>query len=378
MTRLETTFPKRVEDMTKEALSLCYQCGTCTAVCPMNIPVRRLLRGAQLGAKEYSADSRDLWYCATCRLCEVSCPRGVKVTDIVHAMRVIGFEDRKAPERLEKALWGVYEEGNPWGGKRGARAAWSEGTARKGGGQKSKFVLYTGCAASYDPRLQKIARAVAGVLDKAGVDYQTLGDKESCCGDVVYQVGEEGFLEELVAGNIKTLGEAGETVVTISPHCYNMFESVYPRYGKSIPAVHYTQLLAELVDAGALKPDGGHSEPVTVTYHDPCYLGRYHHVYEQPRKVIESIPKVTMVEMKENRGNATCCGGGGGLMWTEFDGERPSRRRVAQAAESGASLMATACPYCVLNFEDAARTEGLGQVRVADVAEILNRALGGK
>jgi Fe-S oxidoreductase len=114
-----------------------------------------------------------------------------------------------------------------------------------------------------------------------------------------------------------------------------------------------------------------------VTYHDPCYLGRYHGVYEQPRKVLESIPGVRLVEMKASKANATCCGGGGGLMWTEFEGERPSRGRVAQAAETGASTLATSCPYCVLNFEDAARTEGSG-VKVADVAELLSAAMGGK
>ena len=344
-------------------------------VCPMSISIRRLLSGAQLGAKESSSGAPDLWHCATCRLCEVSCPRGVQVTDVVHALRVISFEEHKAPERLEKALWGVYEEGNSWGGKKGQRGAWAAGVPKAEPGRKTKFVLYTGCAASYDPRLQKVAKSVAGLLGAAGAEFQVLGDRESCCGDTVYQVGEEGFLQELVESNSKALGEAGETVVTISPHCYNMFESVYPKYGKAVPAVHYTQLLAELIDGGRLKPAG--AAAAEVTYHDPCYLGRYHGVYEQPRKVLESIPGVRLVEMKASKANATCCGGGGGLMWTEFEGERPSRGRVAQAAETGASTLATSCPYCVLNFEDAARTEGSG-VKVADVAELLSAAMGGK
>jgi Fe-S oxidoreductase len=377
MTTIETALPRKVEDMTKEALSLCYQCGTCTAICPMNIPIRRLLRGVQLGIKEAASSDRRLWYCATCRLCELSCPRGVKVTDIIHAMRVIGFEDRKAPEKLEKALWGVYEEGNSWGGKKAERANWSKGLVSQIP-RKTKFILYIGCAVSYDPRLQRIARFMVDILDRAEVDFQTLGEKENCCGDVVYQIGEEGFLGELIAGNIKQFGEAGETVVTISPHCYDMFESIYPKYGKAPQAVHYTQLLADLIDKGTMRVNGGGSEQAVVTYHDPCYLGRYHGIYEEPRKVLESVPGVKLVEMKENKGNATCCGGGGGLMWTEFDGERPSRRRVAQASESGASVMATSCPYCVLNFEDAIKTEGITSVKVADVAEVLHGALGGR
>ncbi len=363
--------------MTNEALSVCYQCGTCTAVCPMNVPIRRLLRGAQLGAKGASSNEASLWYCATCRLCELACPRGVKVTDIVHAMRVIGFEDRKAPAKLEQALWGVYEEGNSWGGKKADRGKWAEGLPQRERKGPAKYILYTGCAVSYDPRLQRIARFMVDILDKAGVDFQTLGGKETCCGDVVYQVGEEGFLEELVAGNIKQLNEAGETVVTISPHCFNMFKSVYPKYGSAPQSLHYTQLLAELIDRGALKAEGNGSAPSTITYHDPCYLGRYHGIYEEPRKILESIPRVTLTEMKETKGNSVCCGGGGGLMWTEFEGQRPSLKRVSQAAESGATTLATSCPYCVLNFEDAVRTEGTSQLKVADIAEVLHGALGG-
>jgi Fe-S oxidoreductase len=241
---------------------------------------------------------------------------------------------------------------------------------------KARYILYTGCAVAYDPRLQNVARSVAEMLGLAGLDFRTLGIDEKCCGDSVFQVGEEGFLEELVTGNIKEFKEAGETIVTISPHCYNMFESVYPKYGEMIPAVHYTQLLADLVDKGTLKPNGS-AAPTTVTYHDPCYLGRYHGIYEEPRKVLESIKGVNLVEMKDNRGNTLCCGGGGGLMWTEFEGDRPSRKRVTQASDSGASIMATSCPYCVLNFEDAAKTEGVGSLKVKDVAEILRGSLGG-
>ena len=375
MTTIEAALSERIEGMTPEALALCYQCGTCTAVCPMNVPLRRLLRDAQLGLKDASSGSTDLWHCATCRLCELACPRGVRVTDLIHALRVVGFEDRKAPPKLEEALWGVYEEGNPWGGKKAERAKWAEGLPRREPKRATKLVLYTGCAASFDPRLQRIARSVAEILDGVGADFQILGEKENCCGDVVYQVGEEGFLEELVTGNIKQFKEAGETVVTVSPHCYNMFESVYPKYGEMVPAVHYTQLLADMIDRGTLKPAGLSGESRKVTYHDPCYLGRFHGIYEEPRKVLESIPGIELVEMRENKGNSTCCGGGGGLMWTEFDGERPSRMRVSQASETGATVMATSCPYCVLNFEDAVKTEGVRQLSVSDVAEILQEML---
>jgi Fe-S oxidoreductase len=374
MTTIETSFPEKLGGAVGEALSLCYQCGTCTAVCPMNIPIRRLLRGAQFGIKDASYDDERLWYCATCRLCEYTCPRGVKVTEIIHALRVLGFQDRKAPPKLEQALWGVYEERNSWGGKKAERADWSKGLDLPEPKRRTKFVLYTGCAVSYDQRLQRVARYVVDILRRADVDFQTLGGKENCCGDVVYQVGEEGFLEELIAGNIKQFSEAGDTVVTLSPHCYNMFESVYAKYGKPLQALHYTQLLAELLDSGALKLEGERMSDGTVTYHDPCYLGRYHGIYEEPRKILESVPGLKLVEMKENKEAAICCGGGGGMMWTEFSGERPSRRRVTQASESGAAVLATSCPYCILNFEDALKTEGISTMKVADIAEVLHTA----
>ncbi len=376
----DTAFERKVEEIGGVTASVCYQCGTCTASCPLGVQVRKILRDIQLGATNDAVNDQSVWGCATCKLCELQCPRGVNITDLLHSIRILAFEARKAPPKLEQALWGIYEQGNPYGGKKGDRGKWAEGlnvpVASK---QQTKFVLYAGCASSFDPRLQNIARSVVEVLQKARADISILGENESCCGDVVYQIGEEGFLEELVEKNIKTFNESGvETLVTISPHCLNMFKNVYPHYGKMPRVVHYTEILSEFIDRGDLKPDKiseGDGEEIRSTYHDPCYLGRYYGIYEEPRKILESIPGIELTEMPDNKENALCCGGGGGQMFNENGNTtRSSHERASQAASTNSSLLATSCPYCVQNFEDAMKTKGL-KLEVRDVSELLNRSL---
>ena len=372
--KLEPAFTQRIEGSSEDKLSLCYQCGTCTAICPAGVPVRSLIRNAQLGVDSVLGDPR-LWNCVTCKLCEIGCPRGVRITDTIHSLRVAAYAGKKVPQKLEAALWGVYEDANPWGGKKADRTKWAEGLQIAQGGP-AKYLLYVGCAASFDPRLQHVARSLASILGKAGVDFTILGSAESCCGDVVYQMGEEGFFEELVQGNLKTFQKTGaEAIIAVSPHCFNMFRSVYPRYGNGMPAaVHYTEFLAGLLDKGSLgmgRIDGGES----ITYHDPCYLGRYQGVYEEPRKLLEGVPGIKLTEMDDTRANSLCCGGGGGGMWVDHEGERPSMLRVKQAADTGASQMVTSCPYCIQNFEDSAKTASI-DMGVMDVSEVIARALG--
>ena len=290
---------------------------------------------------------------------------------MIHSLREISYSERKVPAKLEGALWRVYEEGTAWEGKKNERARWADGLGVNVG-KPAKHLLYIDDAASFDPRLQSVSRALVKIFRAAGVDFTILGTQEKSSGDEVYQIGEEGFLEELAQGNIESIRSTGaEDVITVSPHSSNVFKSVYPKYGELPPVLHYTEFLSSLLDSGALKPHrAGDGEGMEVTYHDPCYLGRYGGVYEEPRKILENVPGVKLDEMDENRSNALCCGGGGGGMYVESDGARPSHRRVAQAEETGASVMATACPFCVLNFEDGVKTVG-SSLKIRDVAEIL-------
>ena len=375
----DTSLERKIEELGGATATVCYQCGTCTSSCPLGVQVRKTLREIQLGAMDEAVNESTVWACATCKLCELECPKGVAITDLLHSLRILAFEARKAPPKLEQALWAIYEQGNPYGGKKNERAKWAEGLNLPVLGANSKasgYVLYTGCASSYDPRLQNVARSVAETLQKSGAKVSILGENESCCGDVVYQIGEEGFLEELVQKNLAIFNDTGvETLVTVSPHCLNMFKNVYPHYGKTPNVVHYTEVLSQLIDGGKVKTKNNGEEKFVATYHDPCYLGRYYGIYEEPRKILESIPGIALTEMRDNKDNSLCCGGGGGQMFNENEATpKTSGERVSQAASTNSSVLATACPYCIQNFEDAAKTKGL-KLEVRDVSELLNRSL---
>ncbi len=374
-TQADLEFARAVSETVPGSLSSCYQCGTCTAICPMNVPVRSILRGAQVGIKEL-AITDGLWQCATCKECEVACPRDVEITGVIHSLRGLSYKERKAPAKLESALWRVYEEGTAWEGRKADRMRWADGLDLKVG-KPAKHLLYLDDAASFDPRLQRIAQSLVKIFKATGVDFAVLGDKERSSGDEVYQIGEDGFLEELATSNIEAFKATGaEDIITVSPHSNGVFRDVYPKYGNLPPVFHYTEFLSGLLDLDRLKlkqADG--KDGLNVTYHDPCYLGRYGGVYEEPRKLLENIPGVKFNEMDDNRSNALCCGGGGGGMYVESEGARPSHARVTQAEESGAAVMATACPFCVLNFEDAVKTVG-AEVKIRDVAEIIAGAVG--
>jgi Fe-S oxidoreductase len=213
-------------------------------------------------------------------------------------------------------------------------------------------------------------------FEQAGLDVGTLGTEESCCGNEVRRMGEIGLFEMLVEENGELLRRAGpRQVVTTSPHCFNTFKNEYGL--DDMEAVHYTQLLARLIEQGELTLEG-HVDK-TVTYHDPCFLGKQNQVYDEPRAVLEAIPGVELVEMDRNRERSLCCEGGGGRMWVEGTNleERLAFQRVQEAAETGADILAVACPFCLLTLEDAVKVRGLDeQLQVMDVMELVDLALG--
>lgn len=370
---LDDALWERVYELTAGAMNPCFQCGTCSASCPLlsqlerPFSARKILRRAQLGRRN---GMEDVWMCSACRSCEVRCPRDVHIVEAIMGLRALAFKAGEAPPEMHRLLWSTLEEGNPWSGPRSERAKWSDGLKLKDAADGVDVLLYVGCAASYDPRLQTVARNTARVLRKAGVDFGVLGTQERCCGDAVRVTGERGYLGRLIEDNVQSFGATGaSTVVAVSPHCFDMFRNLYPRYGLEAEVLHYTEYLERMLDAGDLKiPKVKRSR---VAYHDPCYLGRYNGVFEPPRKLLESVPGLELEELTENKLNALCCGGGGGGMWREEGGERLSDRRVAQVKEADMPLLATSCPYCIQNFEDSARR--LQGPRVVDVLELLVR-----
>ncbi len=359
------------------SLFLCYQCGTCTATCPWTSvrdeSLRKMLRLAQLGVGGLEGDF--LWLCTTCRACTARCPRGVDIPTVIRTARSFVAAVGAEPDRLKTVRAQLASVRNPWGGNPEERTRWTEGLAVPRFEKGMDLLLFVGCTAAYDPRIRTVARALTRILGAAGVRFGILGNEEACCGDPALRIGDAALFESLADQNIAMFRDRGvEHVVAISPHSYEALKHEYPKRGASFEVEHYTQLLARLLDEDRvrLKTDG----PVPVTYHDPCYLGRYNGVYEEPRKVLESIPGVRLAEMERSRADSLCCGGGGGRIFLETPpGQRFSDLRIAQAERTGAQVLASACPYCVLNLEDSSKTVGTSGLRVRDVAEYVAERL---
>jgi Fe-S oxidoreductase len=276
---------------------------------------------------------------------------------------------------------------NPWERSIKKRGEWSGGLAVPDitEGAKADLCYFVGCTTSFDTRAQGLARAFVKIMTYACVNFGTLGQKETCCGDIARRVGEEGLFEEQVEKTMDLFRGHGITeLVTSSPHCFNLFKNEYPAYqefktpeeGMPFRVRHYTQVLEELMDRGVVKPVK--SLNIRVTYHDPCYLGRYNHIYETPRRIIRSIPGVSIVEMTHFGPDSLCCGGGGGRMWQELKDEKKlSEVRIREAVDTGADVLVTACPYCLIMLEDALKTADLeDRLKVMDLNELLAESLG--
>ncbi len=361
-----------------EALKSCYQCGLCTASCPWNLVrsflTRRLIHESQVGLLDLG--SEEVWLCATCGACVERCPRGVEIIDIFKALRGIGSQWGTAPKTVKVVMGGIASSGNPWGGLLEERADWAKDLGLKTFTPGTELLYYPCCTPAYDKRARRIALATVDILKKAGVDFGILGPEEKCCGESARKVGEEDIFQSLAKGNIDVFKRHDvQRVLVSSPHCYHTFKNEYPDLGGDFEVVHITQFLMELIEDGRIKPEKPF--PKKVTYHDPCYLGRHNKVYEEPRKVLESIPELELIELPDSREDAVCCGGGGGRIWMETKkGERFSDILVDQAISLGAEVLATACPYCLLNFRDSvlnADKENVLEVR--DISEIVQEAL---
>ncbi|VBB43541.1 HdrD5 [uncultured Desulfatiglans sp.] len=385
---------KPVVDRIRDIVSRCVKCRFCFTECPVyEVSDRWMVNGSSgitqslyyaLKFGRVDADLRDiLMRCTTCGSCEVICERimaGVKLVEAIRGGRQM-LLDQGVPmiREQQKALEALQVVGNPYGKQAGKRTAWAEGleVQRAGGAEKPEVVYFVGCTASYDDRAQGVARALAEVLRGCGVRFAILDD-ETCSGDPAFQMGETGLFEILKERNLEALERAGaKAVVTTSPHDFDCFRTQYAEELEGVRVQHYTGLLGALLDEGKLRFRG--SYPKRVTYHDPCYLGKHNGVVEEPRKVLRSIPGIELVEMRRSGRQSLCCGGGGGRMWAEF-GEKPrlAELRVLEAVETGAEVLVTACPFCLLNFEDAVKTLDLeGRISVKDLAEIVFESVSG-
>lgn len=363
-----------------EILKLCYQCGTCTAVCPWNkvrsFIVRRIMHQGQLGLVDF--EDEDVWLCATCNNCVKRCPRGVEIIDVMRALRraVTELGIAKVPDSLRITIKNISGVGNPLGEAEDKRANWAQDLDIKLHTEGTEVLYFPCCIPEYDPSVQRVARATAAVLKKAGVDFGILGNRANCCGESVRKAGDEAVFKQLAQNNITALEEAGvRKIIVSSPHCYHALKNEYPRLGASFEVTHVSQYLLELLKQERLKLTK--EVNLKVAYHDPCYLGRHNDIYDEPREVLRSIPGLELVELADHREFSLCCGGGGGRIWMETkSGERFSDLRLNQALETGAKVLAVACPYCMLNFNDSVLTQDKGDlIEVRDIAELVQEAL---
>lgn len=371
---LDEVAAERLLELTGGEAGPCFQCGVCTATCPWSrvhhepVSVRRMIRKLQLGILE---EDELPWLCTDCRQCEAYCPREVHIPSVIRALRQMLWERRNVLQGLPTVLWSLVWNGNPLSQPPSQRGAWAEGLGLEiFDPDQHELLLYIGCTASYDRRAQRIARALVQVLRAAEVRFGVLGDDEPCCGETVLRLGHRPFFEEIAASNANRFARRGvERVVTLSPHCLDVFRHEYPRVDAGFKAEHYTEFLAGLLGEGRLEL----SAPTQrrLTYHDPCLLGRGNGTYEPPRELIRAVAG-DFVEMAESREEALCCGGGGGRMWMETPPEeRFADLRVAEAERIGAEAIVTACPTCIACLEDSLGGHRGEKIMVLDVAELL-------
>ncbi len=373
-------------------LRTCIQCGTCAATCPygehMEYTPHRIISLLRRGRLEEVFRSDSLLHCVACYACMVKCPRGIRLSDVLLPLVKEQTLARRAelPMEFLRALQNTLRYGNPMGESSRKRAHWvpSAGVPVPILAQCQKAVdvlWFVECYTSYYPRGIDGSRATARLFHALGVDFAILGNEEKCAGDCGVITWESGLFETLTDYHLEIFRRYQfRRIVTGDPHAYNAFCVRYPLYGFHYPVQHTHQFLAARIDA--LKPKLTRPLHLRVTYHDSCCLGRRGGSFDDPRRLLQAIPGVKLVEMAHHRENSLCCGGGGGGMWLDswFKArglERLSERRVREAVATGADVLAVSCPYEIFRFEDALKTLGYDRrMVVRDVAELLAEALG--
>lgn len=337
-----------------------------------HLNVRQMVYKTIIRRESEDYEKKRLWDCTTCSTCNIRCPKGVKPADLIMGMRGSMVEEGHLQPSLRDALESTLKHGNPWGKIREKRSEWTEGMEIKNlpRGDEAELLFYICCTAAFDPRVQEVAKALAKILKSAKVDFAILGNEENCCGSEGKRAGEEGLFEILVEDNSELFGKYQiNRILTLSPHCYNTFKNEYTEIDLEVHS--HPQFVAKLIEDKKLVFAG--SVEKVVTYHDPCFMGKQSKIYDEPRNILTSIPKLKFVELDRVRERSLCCEGGGARMWMESEasGERLAEARVKEAVNTGAKILATSCPFCLLTLEDATKTTGNEEIiKVMDVAEL--------
>jgi len=404
--------PRVAADLTwKQLLSTdaCTECGLCQQACPawasqrplspkrivlaMRTHLDRGGRSAWQTPLEQIITPAESWSCTTCRACMEACPVAIEHIDFLMDVRRTLLLQGRVDANIATTLRNLRRTGNPFGLPPEQRLVWASGLPagvrvdRVQPGAEIEVLYWVGCAGAFDERGQRVARALASILSRAGVTFAVLGAEERCTGDAARRLGEEGLFQQLARDNIATLDRYGvRRIVTQCPHCFNALKNEYPEFGGRYEVVHYTEFIRTLIATGRLS-FGTPAVQQSVTYHDSCYLGRHNDVYDAPRAALSALPGVDLREMPRHRDHGFCCGAGGANMWFELGlGTKINANRYEEAVRTGAQVIATACPFCMTMFDDAASSSAAsggaargtgeaGEVQIRDLAEIVNEAI---
>ena len=377
-------------------LDACTECGRCTSVCPANTVGKELsprdiiLQLRDLMHSEQSAISNQqsaiigavpatlpasLWQCTTCAACMETCPVFIEqMPKIVDMRRHLVMEEADFPDSMQEAISSLEKRGHPFSGTQATRVDWAEGLNVKhvNDAKDAEVLLWVGCGGALVERNQKVTRATAQLLAQAGVNFAIMGREEKCSGDPARRIGNEFLFEMLAKENVAKLNKYDvKKVITACPHCFNTFRHEYPQYGGRFEVYHHSEYLAKLVSDGRLKPQTESDR--TITFHDPCYLGRQNGVYDAPRTLVTISSRQAPIELERSREKSFCCGGGGGMSFVEEPpDQRVNQERAREILETGADTVAVGCPFCMTMLEDGINArKGSREVRVRDVSELL-------
>ncbi len=370
----------------------CTECGRCTSVCPANATGKRLNpkkvpvdvrarasereRGPEHQLLDNFLTEQELWACTTCMACVQECPVMIEhVGTIVELRRGLVLNESRFPSELHATFSNLERNFTPWGFGHAGRADWAQGLEipRMAEVGRADVLFWVGCAGAYDARYQKVARAFAELMRRAGVDFAILGIEEKCTGDPARRMGNEYLAQTLITENIATLNRYGVTnIVVTCPHCLQALGKEYRAFGGTYTVEHHAVFLRRLIHEGKLRLST--RQRAKVAFHDPCYLGRYHGEYDAPRDLLSMVEGIERTEMKRSRDRSFCCGAGGGRMWMEErEGKRVNLERTEEALATGAGVIATGCPFCMTMLSDGVK-EKAESVVVRDIAEIILEA----